>query len=100
MSDLLVLSVCAGAARLPGFHTCVGGGGERQEGAWYAGKGITYLTATRVVSVDVAGKSLTLQSGSVINWEKLVIATGADVGMLARRSCSCDMLACGRLGVL
>jgi len=26
-------------ARLPGFHTCVGGGGERQEAAWYASKG-------------------------------------------------------------
>lgn len=32
--------VChAGAARLPGFHTCVGGGGERQEPAWYESKG-------------------------------------------------------------
>jgi hypothetical protein len=29
----------AGAARLPGFHTCVGGGGERQEPAWYDAKG-------------------------------------------------------------
>jgi hypothetical protein len=28
-----------GAARLPGFHTCVGGGGERQEPGWYAAKG-------------------------------------------------------------
>lgn len=28
-----------GPARLPGFHTCVGGGGERQEAPWYDAKG-------------------------------------------------------------
>jgi hypothetical protein len=28
-----------GAARLPGFHTCVGGGGERQGPEWYTEKG-------------------------------------------------------------
>jgi monodehydroascorbate reductase (NADH) len=32
-----------GAARLPGFHTCVGGGGERQEAAWYESKGTAQL---------------------------------------------------------
>jgi monodehydroascorbate reductase (NADH) len=29
-----------GPARLPGFHTSVGGGGERQTPEWYAEKGI------------------------------------------------------------
>jgi len=28
-------------ARLPGFHTCVGGGGERQLPEWYAENGET-----------------------------------------------------------
>lgn len=28
-----------GGARLPGFHTCVGGGGERQAPEWYTEKG-------------------------------------------------------------
>ena len=30
---------CAGAPRLPGFNTCVGGGGEKQEQGWYAEHG-------------------------------------------------------------
>ncbi len=29
----------AAGARLPGFHTCVGGGGERQAPEWYESKG-------------------------------------------------------------
>lgn len=37
--DADVTVLLAGAARLPGFHTCVGGGGERQEPAWYGAKG-------------------------------------------------------------
>lgn len=32
-------SCCAGP-KLPGFHACVGGGGEKQEPAWYKEKGI------------------------------------------------------------
>lgn len=35
----LLLSVPSGFARLPGFHTTVGGGGTRQEAAWYQEKG-------------------------------------------------------------
>eukprot|EP00983_Pelagomonas_calceolata_P068904 1150131-Pelagomonas_calceolata.AAC.4 len=34
-------------ARLPGFHTSVGGGGERQTPEWYAEKGITYKLNTK-----------------------------------------------------
>lgn len=70
----------AGAARLPGFHTCVGIGGERQESqdaAWYAEKGITYLTGTRVTSADLTSKTLTTAAGDTVMYEKLVVATGA-----------------------
>ncbi|EFJ49863.1 hypothetical protein VOLCADRAFT_80444 [Volvox carteri f. nagariensis] len=65
------------AARLPGFHTCVGGGGERQAPEWYSEKGITYLTNSRVVKADLANKALTLASGEVLSYEKLIIGTGA-----------------------
>lgn len=64
-------------ARLPGFHTCVGGGGERQDPDWYAKHGIEYLTGSAVTSVDLASKSLKLGSGKEITYEKLIIATGA-----------------------
>ena len=37
--SMLILFECAGAARLPGFHACVGGGGERQTPEWYTEKG-------------------------------------------------------------
>ena len=30
----------AGAPRLPGFHACVGGGGEKQTPDWYKEKGM------------------------------------------------------------
>ena len=33
--SLKLSSAWAGAPRLPGFHTCVGGGGSKQEPGWY-----------------------------------------------------------------
>ncbi|KAI3437605.1 hypothetical protein D9Q98_000057 [Chlorella vulgaris] len=64
-------------ARLPGFHTTVGGGGERHEPGWYSENGVDFLTNTRVTAVDVAGKQLTTASGDTISYDKLVVATGA-----------------------
>ena len=64
-------------ARLPGFHTCVGLGFDRQDPGWYADRGIEYLTGTDVVSVEVASKTLTLKSGEEVRYERLVVATGA-----------------------
>jgi NADPH-dependent 2,4-dienoyl-CoA reductase/sulfur reductase-like enzyme len=66
-------------ARLPGFHSCVGGGGERQLPEFYAQHGIDYLTNTKVTAVDVATKQLTTASGDSITYDKLVVATGARV---------------------
>lgn len=34
-----LLCLQAGAPRLPGFHACVGGGGEKQTPDWYKEKG-------------------------------------------------------------
>ncbi|CAI5484363.1 unnamed protein product [Closterium sp. Yama58-4] len=65
-------------ARLPGFHTCVGSGGERLTPEWYAEKGIELILNTEVVSADVAGKKLSTASGDTIAFTNLIIATGAD----------------------
>jgi monodehydroascorbate reductase (NADH) len=64
-------------ARLPGFHTCVGGGGELQGPGWYAEHGITFRLSTKVTSVDVKERSVTLESGEKITYDKLIAATGA-----------------------
>jgi monodehydroascorbate reductase (NADH) len=69
-------------ARLPGFHACVGGGGSRQEPAWYAEHGIAYLTQARVTAVDLASRTLTIEGGSPqhagpVAFDRLVVGTGA-----------------------
>jgi monodehydroascorbate reductase (NADH) len=76
-------------ARLPGFHACVGGGGARQEAAWYADHGIDYLTGRTVTGVDLGARVLTLAGGSgdgsggggeapqTLSFDRLVAATGA-----------------------
>jgi monodehydroascorbate reductase (NADH) len=68
-------------ARLPGFHACVGGGGARQEPAWYEERGITYLTSARVTSVELGARTLTIEEGSphagTLGFDRLVVGTGA-----------------------
>eukprot|EP00210_Caulerpa_lentillifera_P005211 g4978.t1 len=64
-------------ARLPGFHTCVGMGLERQDAEWYKDKKMEYKTNTKVTSVSISDKSLTTESGDTIQYEKLIVATGA-----------------------
>eukprot|EP00271_Cylindrocystis_brebissonii_P008710 TRINITY_DN23197_c0_g1_i1.p1 TRINITY_DN23197_c0_g1~~TRINITY_DN23197_c0_g1_i1.p1 ORF type:complete len:437 (+),score=96.66 TRINITY_DN23197_c0_g1_i1:196-1506(+) len=66
-----------GAPRLPGFNTCVGGGGSRQTDEWYAEKGIEMLLSTTVTSGDVLAKTLTLSTGDTVKFGTLIIATGA-----------------------
>jgi hypothetical protein len=46
--------------------------------------GIAYLTSSRVTAADLAARTLTLASGDVITYQKLVIATGADVSKQQR----------------
>lgn len=72
-------------ARLPGFHTCVGGGGDRQDAAWYESKGIAVKLGTNVTAVDVAAKKLTTASGdTVVATDALILATGCEAIKLAR----------------
>ncbi|KAH7428997.1 hypothetical protein KP509_09G026400 [Ceratopteris richardii] len=47
-----------GAPRLPGFHTCVGSGGERLVPEWYAENGIELILNTEIVKADLTRKTL------------------------------------------
>ncbi|EFJ30171.1 hypothetical protein SELMODRAFT_145962 [Selaginella moellendorffii] len=65
------------AARLPGFHVCVGSGGERLAPEWYAEKGIELILDTEVVKADIATKTLTTSAGNSFKYDVLVAATGS-----------------------
>eukprot|EP01024_Parvocaulis_polyphysoides_P052059 TRINITY_DN5127_c0_g1_i5.p2 TRINITY_DN5127_c0_g1~~TRINITY_DN5127_c0_g1_i5.p2 ORF type:complete len:444 (-),score=72.43 TRINITY_DN5127_c0_g1_i5:265-1596(-) len=64
------------SARLPGFHTTVGDGGDRQTPEWYEEKGVTYKVKTKIVSVDTKAKKLTAEDGTEFTYGKLIVATG------------------------
>lgn len=66
-------------ARLPGFHTCVGSGGERLLPEWYNEKGVQLHLSTEIVKADLAAKSLTSAKGETFKYQTLVIATGSTV---------------------
>jgi len=66
-------------ARLPGFHVCVGSGGERLLPEWYSEKGIELILSTEIVSADLASKTLTSSAGATFTYEILLIATGSSV---------------------
>ncbi|XP_047337600.1 monodehydroascorbate reductase, chloroplastic/mitochondrial [Impatiens glandulifera] len=63
-------------ARLPGFHTCVGSGGERQTPEWYKEKGIEMLYEDPVTDIDIAKQTLTTNTGKLLKYGSLIIATG------------------------
>ena len=65
-----------GPPRLPGFHTCVGGGGERQTQEWYDANGVEVLLNTRVCAADLPKKTITTADGVSITYDTLVVATG------------------------
>lgn len=68
-----------GTARLPGFHVCVGSGGERLLPEWYKEKGIELVLSTEIVKADVSSKSLTSAAGETFKFDILIIATGSTV---------------------
>jgi monodehydroascorbate reductase (NADH) len=64
--------------RLPGFHTCVGSGGDRQNRDFYETHGIAMMLGENVVSADLVAKTLVTESGKTIVAKKaLILATGA-----------------------
>eukprot|EP00249_Psilotum_nudum_P010166 c22376_g1_i1 orf=577-2049(-) len=69
-------------ARLPGFHTCVGTGGERQTAEWYNEKGIEVLHGVSVTGLDVNSRTLTISSGDCLKYGNLIIATGCTAARL------------------
>ncbi|KAK6126336.1 hypothetical protein DH2020_039908 [Rehmannia glutinosa] len=68
-----------GTARLPGFHVCVGSGGERLLPEWYTEKGISLILSTEIVKADLASKTLISAAGETYKYQTLVIATGSTV---------------------
>ena len=72
-------------ARLPGFHTCVGVGGDKQTPEWYQEHGITCMLGATVTKADLAGKTLSVSTAEgelAVRFEYLLIATGCDVTRL------------------
>ncbi|KAI4365647.1 hypothetical protein MLD38_021613 [Melastoma candidum] len=68
-----------GFARLPGFHVCVGSGGERLLPEWYKEQGIELILSTEIVKADLAGKALVSAAGETFKYQVLLIATGSTV---------------------
>ncbi|XP_038904751.1 monodehydroascorbate reductase, seedling isozyme-like [Benincasa hispida] len=66
-------------ARLPGFHVCVGSGGERLLPEWYKENGIELILSTEIVNADLAAKALISACGDTYKYQILIIATGSTV---------------------
>ncbi|WOL13696.1 monodehydroascorbate reductase 5, mitochondrial [Canna indica] len=63
-------------ARLPGFHTCVGSGGDKQNSEWYTEHGIEVLYEDPVVALDIENQTLTTLTGKILKYGSLIISTG------------------------
>ncbi|XP_073033121.1 monodehydroascorbate reductase [Primulina eburnea] len=68
-----------GTARLPGFHVCVGSGGERLLPEWYTEKGISLILSTEITKADLSSNTLISAAGDIFKYQTLVIATGSTV---------------------
>uniref|UniRef100_A0A7N0UAY2 monodehydroascorbate reductase (NADH) n=1 Tax=Kalanchoe fedtschenkoi TaxID=63787 RepID=A0A7N0UAY2_KALFE len=79
LSKAYLFPEAVGTARLPGFHTCVGSGGERLLPEWYKEKGIELILSTEVVKADLASKTLVSAAGDTFKYGNLIIATGSTV---------------------
>ncbi|KAF5202855.1 Monodehydroascorbate reductase [Thalictrum thalictroides] len=66
-------------ARLPGFHVCVGSGGERLLPEWYSEKGIELILNTEIVQADLASNTLTSAARTTFKFDSLIVATGSTV---------------------
>jgi monodehydroascorbate reductase (NADH) len=63
-------------ARLPGFHTSVGSGFERQSLEWYEQKRCEVFLNERVIRCDFGEKFVETHKGRKISYDSLVVATG------------------------
>jgi len=64
--------------RLPGFNTCVGGGGPRQDLTWYNENGISVLLSVKVTNIDFVKKVVSTDKDTTYGYQKLILATGCD----------------------
>jgi monodehydroascorbate reductase (NADH) len=72
-------------ARLPGFHTCVGSGGQRQTAEWYKENGIEVLYEDPVVAFDGKTQTLKTSSGKILKYGSLIISTGCEASRLPEK---------------
>lgn len=73
------------SVRLPGFHTCVGSGGDRQTPDWYSENGIVTRLGATVTSFNAAKKTAVLQNGDTVSaTHAVILATGAEPIRLTR----------------
>lgn len=72
-------------ARLPGFHTCVGSGGERQTPEWYKEQGIEILYQDPVVGLNTGAQTLTTSSGKLLKYGALIVSTGCESARLPEK---------------
>ncbi|ONI07204.1 hypothetical protein PRUPE_5G106000 [Prunus persica] len=72
-------------ARLPGFHTCVGSGGERQTPDWYKENGIEMFYEDLVSNIDIEKQTLTTNSGKLLKYGSLIVATGCTASRLPEK---------------
>ncbi|CAB4279979.1 unnamed protein product [Prunus armeniaca] len=72
-------------ARLPGFHTCVGSGGERQTPDWYKENGIEMFYEDPVSNIDIEKQTLTTNSGKLLKYGSLIVATGCTASRLPEK---------------
>lgn len=71
--------------RLPGFHTCVGGGGDKQPPDWYESNGIALRLSEKVESIDAKSKTATLSDGSTVTAkDAMIVATGCSAMRLSK----------------
>jgi len=70
-------------ARLPGFHTCVGSGMDRQEPEWYKQHKITLCMGTLVTNIDAEAKTVNTNKGDTIRYGKLVHSCGSSTVKLS-----------------
>ncbi|VAI75973.1 unnamed protein product [Triticum turgidum subsp. durum] len=72
-------------ARLPGFHTCVGSGGQRQTAEWYKENGIEVLYEDPVEAFDGKTQTLKTSSGKILKCGSLIISTGCAAARLPEK---------------
>nr|ACF22775.1 monodehydroascorbate reductase [Brachypodium distachyon] len=72
-------------ARLPGFHTCVGSGGQRQTAEWYKENGIEVLYEDPVEAFDGKTQTLKTSSGKILKYGSLIISTGCAAARLPEK---------------